>query len=81
MSRGEYDPCLTDWLGIAKSITPCRLLSDLPKSAGKSRSDSRTDRSESGYPRCRRPVDVVSTALCAGLEDEFTLNAVWGPGR
>lgn len=36
MGRGEYDPYLTDWLGSLKSITPCRLLSDLPKSAGKS---------------------------------------------
>ncbi len=73
MSLGEYDPCLTDWLGSLKSTTPCRLLSDLPKSAGDHRSDSRTDRSESGYARCRRLFDVVSTALCAGIEDEFTL--------
>ncbi len=36
MSLGEYDPCLTDWLGIAEINHACRLLSDLPKSAGRS---------------------------------------------
>ena len=50
MGRGNMTRTLPTGWGSLKSITPCRLLSDLPKSGGNHRSDSRTDRSESGYP-------------------------------
>ncbi|MGC6745820.1 FGGY family carbohydrate kinase [Escherichia coli] len=57
MSLGEYDPCLTDWLGIAEinhaPAACCRICRNL---RGDHRSDSRPDRSESGYARCWRPV-------------------------
>lgn len=36
MSRGNMTRALPTGWGLLKSITPCRLLSDLPKSAGKS---------------------------------------------
>ncbi len=71
MSLGEYDPCLTTGWGSLKSITPCRLLSDLPNLRGDHRSDSRPDRSESGYAVVGGLFDVVSTALCAGIEDDL----------
>ncbi|MGC6745821.1 hypothetical protein ACP0HM_22050 [Escherichia coli] len=35
---------------------------------------------KAGTPVVGGLFDVVSTALCAGIEDEFTLNAVMGTG-
>ncbi len=77
MVAGNMTRVLPTGWGLLKSITPCRLLSDLPKSAEITRSDSRADRSESGYPVVGGLFDVVSTALCAGL-GRIHLNAVMG---
>ncbi len=68
----------TGW-GLLKSITPCRLLSDLPKSAGEITAQTAVLTGlKAGTPVVGGLFDVVSTALCAGIEDEFTLNAVMG---
>lgn len=67
----------TGW-GSLKSITPCRLLSDLPKSAGITAQTAALTGLKAGTPVVGGLFDVVSTALCAGIEDEFTLNAVMG---
>lgn len=69
----------TGW-GLLKSITPCRLLSDLPKSAGITAQTAVLTGLKAGTPVVGGLFDVVSTALCAGIEDEFTLNAVMGTG-
>lgn len=45
---------------------------------GDHRSGSRHHRSGGGHPVVGGLFDVVSTALCAGIEDESTLNAVMG---
>ncbi len=71
----------TGWESL-KSTTPCHLLSDLPKSAGEITAQTAALTGlKAGTPVVGGLFDVVSTALCAGIEDEFTLNAVMGTGR
>ncbi len=68
----------TGWESL-KSTTPCHLLSDLPKSAGEITAQTAALTGlKAGTPVVGGLFDVVSTALCAGIEDEFTLNAVMG---
>lgn len=78
MATGQYDPRLTEWLGISEIDSALPPWWVQPKSAGDHRSGSRHHRSGGGHPVVGGLFDVVSTALCAGIEDESTLNAVMG---
>ncbi len=80
MATGQYDPRLTEWLGISEIDSALSPWWVQPKYAGDHRSGSRHHRSGGGYPVVGGLFDVVSTALCAGIEDESTLNAVMGTG-
>jgi L-xylulokinase len=79
MEAGEYDAALLALLGIPE-IMPA-----LPKIVGSSEASGRvTEKAATetgllaGTPVYGGLFDVVSTALCAGLQDENTLNAVMG---
>lgn len=79
MSRGEYDPCLTDWLGIAEINHALPPVVGSAKICGEITAQTTVLTGlKAGTPVVGGLFDVVSTALCAGLEDEFTLNAVMG---
>lgn len=79
MVQGDYAPELADMLGIAE------ISSALPPVIGSAQiCGTVTERVAAltgltaGTPVAGGLFDVVSTALCAGLQDEFTLNAVMG---
>ena len=79
MTTGQYDPCLTQWLGISE------INAALPPIVGSSQiSGEITSQAAAitglaaGTPVVGGLFDVVSTAICAGLDDEYTLNAVMG---
>lgn len=79
MDREDYDPALAQQLGISE-IVPA-----LPPIVGSAEIAGRitaTAAAETGLPAGTPVVgglfDVVSTALCAGLQDETRLNAVMG---
>lgn len=79
MSRGEYDPCLTDWLGIAEINHTLPPVVGSAEICGEITAQTAVLTGlKAGTPVVGGLFDVVSTALCAGLEDEFTLNAVMG---
>ncbi len=79
MSRGEYDPCLTDWLGIAEINHALPLVVGSAEICGEITAQTAALTGlKAGTPVVGGLFDVVSTALCAGIEDEFTLNAVMG---
>lgn len=79
MSRGEYDPCLTDWLGIAEINHALPPVVGSAEICGEITAQTAVLTGlKAGTPVVGGLFDVVSTALCAGLEDEFTLNAVMG---
>lgn len=67
----------TGW-GSLKSTTPCRLLSDRRNLREITAQTAALTGLKAGTPIVGGLFDVVSTALCAGIEDEFTLNAVMG---
>ena len=79
MTSGQYDPRLTQWLGIGE------IDSALPPVVGSAEKGGEITPQAAaitglaaGTPVVGGLFDVVSTALCAGIEDEFTLNAVMG---
>lgn len=79
MTTGQYDPRLTQWSGISE------IDSALPPIVGSSQiSGEITSQAAAitglaaGTPVVGGLFDVVSTAICAGLNDEHTLNAVMG---
>ena len=79
MARGGYAPELAEMLGIAE------ISSALPPVVGSAQICGTVTQNvaaltglAAGTPVVGGLFDVVSTALCAGLEDEFTLNAVMG---
>lgn len=79
MSRGEYDPCLTDWLGISEINHALPPVVGSAEICGEITAQTAALTGlKAGTPVVGGLFDVVSTALCAGIEDEFTLNAVMG---
>jgi L-xylulokinase len=79
MEAGQYDAKLLALLGIPE------ILPALPKIVGSSEAAGRVTEEAAkqtgllaGTPVYGGLFDVVSTALCAGLHDETTLNAVMG---
>ncbi|EAY4772424.1 carbohydrate kinase [Salmonella enterica] len=79
MTSGQYDPRLTRWLGISEVDNA------LPPVVGSAEICGEiTDQAAAitglaaGTPVVGGLFDVVSTALCAGIEDEHTLNVVMG---
>lgn len=79
MAMGQYDPRLTEWLGIGE------IDSALPPVVGSAEICGEITAQAAaltglaaGTPVVGGLFDVVSTALCAGIEDESTLNAVMG---
>lgn len=79
MATGQYDPRLTEWLGISE------IDSALPPVVGSAEICGEITAQAAaitglavGTPVVGGLFDVVSTALCAGIEDESTLNAVMG---
>lgn len=79
MMTGQYDSRLTQWLGISE-IDPA-----LPPVVGSAETGGKISKEAAaitglaaGTPVVGGLFDVVSTALCAGIDDEFTLNAVMG---
>lgn len=79
MSLGEYDPCLTDWLGIAEINHALPPVVGSAEICGEITAQTAVLTGlKAGTPVVGGLFDVVSTALCAGIEDEFTLNAVMG---
>ncbi|TLV10700.1 carbohydrate kinase [Klebsiella indica] len=79
MSSGQYDPQLTRWLGISDidhALPPIVASTEIcgeitPQAAA-------ITGLAAGTPVVGGLFDVVSTAICAGLNDEHTLNAVMG---
>lgn len=79
MARSEYDPKLAQMLGIEEImpalppiVGPAEICGEITAHAA-----SLTGLA-AGTPVVGGLFDVVSTALCAGLQDEHTLNAVMG---
>lgn len=79
MTTGRYDSRLTQWLGI------CEIDHALPPVVGSAETGGKISEEAAaitglaaGTPVVGGLFDVVSTALCAGIDDEFTLNAVMG---
>jgi L-xylulokinase len=79
MEQGCYDPALAQLLGIGE------IMAALPPIVGSAKVAGRVNSSAAaatgllaGTPVVGGLFDVVSTALCAGLQDETRLNAVMG---
>ncbi len=79
MTRGQYDPRLTQWLGISEIdealppiVGPAEICGEITAQA------AAITGLATGTPVVGGLFDVVSTALCAGLNDESVLNAVMG---
>ena len=80
MSLGEYGPCLDRlaW-GLLKSNHALPPVVGSAEICGEITAQTAVLTGlKAGTPVVGGLFDVVSTALCAGIEDEFTLNAVMG---
>ncbi len=79
MQSGQYDPRLSQWLGISEidRALPPIVASTQPCGEITAQTAALTGLA-AGTPVVGGLFDVVSTALCAGLKDEHTLNAVMG---
>lgn len=79
MMQGEYDPQLTQWLGISEVSGALPPIVGSTEICGKVTHEvAKATGLCAGTPVVGGLFDVVSTAICAGLQDEFTLNAVMG---
>ncbi len=79
MSTGQYDPCLTQWLGIGEVDSALPPVVGSAEICGEITAQAAALTGlAAGTPVVGGLFDVVSTALCAGIEDESTLNAVMG---
>ncbi|WP_410750151.1 FGGY-family carbohydrate kinase [Citrobacter sp. U14242] len=79
MSSGQYDPQLTDWLGISEINGALPPIVGSAEMCGEITAQAAAITGlAAGTPVVGGLFDVVSTALCAGIEDEHTLNAVMG---
>ena len=79
MTSGQYDPHLTQWLGIGEidgALPP--LVGSAEKGGEITAQAAAITGLAAGTPVVGGLFDVVSTALCAGIKDEYTLNAVMG---
>ncbi len=71
-SSGEYDPCLTDWLGIAEinhALPPVVGSAEICREI--TTQTAALTGLKAGTPVVGGLFDVVSTALCAGIEDNL----------
>jgi len=79
MSSGQYDARLTHWLGIDEINNALPPIVGSAEICGEITPQAAAVTGlAAGTPVVGGLFDVVSTALCAGLEDEHTLNAVMG---
>ncbi|EAS2065915.1 carbohydrate kinase [Salmonella enterica] len=79
MTTGRYDSRLTQWLGISEIDHALPPVVGSAETGGKiSEEAAAITGLAAGTPVVGGLFDVVSTALCAGVDDEFTLNAVMG---
>ncbi|CAH6636352.1 FGGY-family carbohydrate kinase [Pseudocitrobacter vendiensis] len=79
MNTGRYDPQLTHWLGISEIDDALHPVIGSAEICGEITPQAAAITGlAAGTPVVGGLFDVVSTALCAGLEDEHTLNAVMG---
>lgn len=79
MATGQYDPQLTSWLGISEIDNALPPIVGSAEICGEITAQAAAITGlAAGTPVVGGLFDVVSTALCAGIEDEFTLNAVMG---
>lgn len=79
MDSGRYDPQLTRWLGISEIDDALPPIVGSAEICGEITPQAAAITGlAAGTPVVGGLFDVVSTALCAGLEDEHTLNAVMG---
>ncbi|EAZ4876609.1 carbohydrate kinase [Salmonella enterica] len=79
MTTGRYDSRLTQWLGISEIDHAQPPVVGSAETGGKiSEEAAAITGLAAGTPVVGGLFDVVSTALCAGIDDEFTLNAVMG---
>ncbi|EJJ4223846.1 carbohydrate kinase [Salmonella enterica] len=79
MMTGQYDSRLTQWLGISEIDHALPPVVGAAETGGKiSKEAAAITGLAAGTPVVGGLFDVVSTALCAGIDDEFTLNAVMG---
>ncbi|EDM5199685.1 carbohydrate kinase [Salmonella enterica] len=79
MTTGRYDSRLTQWLGISEIDHALPPVVGSAETGGKiSEEAAAITGLAAGTPVVGGLFDVVSTALCAGIDDEFTLNAVMG---
>lgn len=79
MSTGQYDARLTQWLGISEIDNALPPVIGSAEICGEITAQAAAITGlAAGTPVVGGLFDVVSTALCAGIEDEHTLNAVMG---
>ncbi|SEQ16276.1 FGGY-family carbohydrate kinase [Basfia succiniciproducens] len=79
MEKGEYDPVLADLLGLEGIIEKLPPVIQSNRIAGYvTEQAAKVSGLAVGTPVVGGLFDVVSTALCAGLEDETKLNTVFG---
>ncbi|ECQ0256328.1 FGGY-family carbohydrate kinase [Salmonella enterica] len=79
MTTGRYDSRLTQWLGISEIDHALPPVVGSAETGGKiSEEAAAITGLAAGTPVVGGLFDVVSTALCAGIDDEFTLNVVMG---
>lgn len=79
MNTGKYDPQLTRWLGISEIDDALPPIVGSAEICGEITAQAATLTGlAAGTPVVGGLFDVVSTAICAGLHDEHTLNAVMG---
>lgn len=79
MAKGEYDPALAELLGLQEILEKLPLVIKPNEIAGYITAEaSALCGLEVGTPVVGGLFDVVSTALCADLDDETKLNAVLG---
>lgn len=79
MATGQYDSRLTRWLGIGEIDNALPPIVGSAEICGEITAQAAAITGlAAGTPVVGGLFDVVSTALCAGIDDEFTLNAVMG---
>ncbi|EAA2462106.1 carbohydrate kinase [Salmonella enterica] len=79
MATGQYDLRLTEWLGISEIDSALPPVVGSAEICGEITAQAAAITGlAAGTPVVGGLFDVVSTALCAGIEDESTLNAVMG---
>lgn len=79
MATGQYDPRLTEWLGIGEIDNALPPVVGSAEICGEITAQAAALTGlAAGTPVVGGLFDVVSTALCAGIEDESALNAVMG---